>query len=112
MKDRTDTTLGRFTFDDNTQKSTTFDLAFPNTLVIELKNNTDENFVVHLKSVKLSGLHLSTHIVNQICQFRAFGSTHKIVSPTWHQSGIILIDFFAQDWIQYHLLYGNKINKP
>jgi len=111
LKDRNNTRINTITFEDDTKKSTTFNLSFPNTLKIELTNTADGNFSVHLESVKLSGLYLTDQIVDQICHVHFPDSDTTLVSRTWNQSGVISIDFFAADWIQYHLLYGNKITK-
>jgi hypothetical protein len=111
LKDRNNTIINTITFEDDTKKSTTFDLSFPNTLKIKLTNAADGNFSVHLESVKLSGLYLTDQILDQICHVHFLDSDTTLVSRTWNQSGVISIDFFAADWIQYHLLYGNKITK-
>lgn len=83
--------------------------SLPNQLRFILKNIDSQSACVTLKSLILGGLPLPQHIIEQICCFTPINSTRSIVLPCWHQEGEIIVDFFASDWIQYHLLYGNKI---
>jgi hypothetical protein len=82
----------------------------PNQLRFILKNINFQSASVTLKSLILGGLPLPQHIIEQICCFTPINSTHSIFLPCWNQEGEVTIDFFAGDWVQYHLLYGNKIN--
>lgn len=84
-----------------------FDFSVPNQLFIDILNQ-DSNFI-RLKTCRLGGLDLPQHILNQVCQFIPSGSKQQTITTLWNQSGKVYIDFFAADWIQYHLLYGNKI---
>ena len=111
LKDRNHRIIDQVVFGNNTQKSTTFDLSFPNTLYIEIENRGHNNFLIHLEKIKLSGLSLPDQIIDQICQFRQTGTDVTTISRSWNQLGTVSIDFFASDFIQYHLLYGNKITK-
>jgi hypothetical protein len=86
-----------------------FKFSVPNQLRFILKNINSEGSSVTLKSLILGGLPLPQHIIEQICCFTPINSTHSSVLPCWYQEGEITVDFFAGDWVQYHLLYGNKI---
>ena len=83
--------------------------SLPNRLRFILKNINSQSACVTLKSLILGGLPLPQHIIEQICCFTPINSTHSSVLSCWYQEGEITIDFFAGDWVQYHLLYGNKI---
>ena len=85
-----------------------FKFSIPNQLLFDLKKLGSPPASVTLKKVILGGLELTPNILGQICQFIPVGSDNPIVMPTW-QEGKVNIDFFAEDWVQYHLLYGNKI---
>lgn len=111
LKDRHHTLINRVFFDDSIQQSVMFDLAFPNTLLIKVENKPDNGASIYLAKMSLSGLSLTDNILDQICQYRALGSDHIMITRSWHRTGTIKIDFFASNWIQYHLLYGNKITK-
>ena len=108
LKDRSGKLLDKLVFADSTEKSTTFDLLFPNTMYIEIET---DNCLVHLKSMSLSGLSLTDYIIDQICSYQPVTSNAVTVTRSWYQTGTVSIDFFAPDWIQYHLLYRNKITK-
>lgn len=70
----------------------------------------EPNQSVECNKLVLGGLLLSNSILNQVCQFTADSDCKTpTVTTRYYSDGIISIDFFAADWIQYHLLYGNKI---
>lgn len=100
--------VDKIMFVDCIENTVTFDIVFPNTLCIEIK---DIKHAVSLKNIILSGLPLPDRILDQICHYRASTLDSEIVTRQWHHDGTVRIDFFASDWIQYHLLYGNKISK-
>jgi hypothetical protein len=84
--------------------------TFPNTLSIKLLfDPAGAPGSVYLESLVIGGLALPTGILDQICQFTPKNSNQSIITRHWHDSGNIAIDFFSADWVQYHLLYGNKI---
>lgn len=85
-------------------------IKFPNTLKIYL--NIPDTLVrpIRLEKLSLGGLALAENVLDQICQYTPAGSNDVLVTRDWHKSGSISIDFFAADWVQYHLLYGNKFS--
>jgi hypothetical protein len=111
LNDRFGSLNNNLSFAEHTEATTTFDILFPNTLCIEIKNSDHNECVIHLKSMSLSGLALPENILDQICHYRPLDSDVATVTRHWHQIGAVTIDFFAANWVQYHLLYGNKIIK-
>ena len=87
----------------------TSNLEFPNQLRIELSSSNATPKSAKLLSLDLGGLFLPKNILDQICQFCPTGSDHPMITTEWHSEGTVIIDFFANNWIEYHLLYGNKI---
>lgn len=85
----------------------TFKILVPNQLTFVIENSNSNP--VTLKKCSLGGLEIPTSILNQICNFTPLGEADPIVTTNWWQDGKVVIDFFAGDWVQYHLLYGNKI---
>jgi len=83
-----------------------FKFLVPNQLTFVLTNLRSS---VVLKKCVLGGLELTPAILSQICNFTPAGASDSIVTTDWWQDGKVVIDFFAGDWVQYHLLYGNKI---
>ena len=110
IRDRTSVVLDKIIFSDNTQKSTTISIPFPNTLYIDIENTQDDTFV-QIESMFLSGLAIPKHIIDQIFYFTKLESSDTTVITSWVGNGVVKIDFFAADYVQYHLLYGNKISK-
>jgi hypothetical protein len=108
VRDRSNTIINLQTFTENT-KLLCFDMAFPNTLFIDIYNDQSQPISIELSELKLSGLDLPIDILDQICHFTPQSSESNIVTRKWHSQGLVQIDFFAADWVQYHLLYGNKI---
>lgn len=85
-----------------------FEFSVPNQLTFVLTNLGPQASVV-LKKCSLGGLELSQNILYQICNFVPVSTNEPLVTTKWWEDGKVTIDFFAGDWIQYHLLYGNKI---
>jgi len=85
-----------------------FKFSIPNQLLFHIKQLGSEAASVSLKKITLGGLDLAPNILDQICNYTPANLDKFIVTTTWQQ-GKVNIDFFAADWIQYHLLYGNKI---
>lgn len=109
IRDRQNIIVDNIAFDTIQAQSVSFDLEFPNRLFFDL--SIPQGSVVKLNRFVLSGLEMNVRILDQICNFQPTNSDTITVTRTWDQSGTAFIDFFAQDWVQYHLLYGNKINK-
>lgn len=101
--------INNIIFTDKTEQTIAFDMSFPNRLFFDLSIKDGNS--IRLTKLILSGLPINENILDQICIFQSQDSDTTIVTRQWTQSGNAFIDFFAQDWIQYHLLYGNKINK-
>jgi len=110
IRDRQNVVSDNIVFDHCQTQTVSFDIDFPNRLFFDL--SVPQNNNIRLNQIILSGLELNARILDQICNFQPTGSSDTItVTRSWNQSGTVFIDFFAQDWVQYHLLYGNKINK-
>ena len=101
--------LAKIVSSDGLQVKINSKFSLPNQLRFILKNIDSQSASVTLKSLILGGLPLPQHIIEQICCFSPTDSMHSIFSHCWTQDGKVIIDFFAGDWVQYHLLYGNKI---
>lgn len=85
-------------------------ITFPNTLSFQLHNHTNNNFVT-LKQLWIGGIELQKNILDQICLFQPTNQNKTTITTNWHNNGIVNIEFFAPDFIQYHLIYNNKINQ-
>lgn len=85
-----------------------FKFSVPDQLTFTLTNLGPQASVI-LKKCSLGGLELSQNILDQICNFVPASTNEPLVTTKWWEDGKVTIDFFAGDWIQYHLLYGNKI---
>lgn len=68
-----------------------------------------DNPPLQLESCRLGGLLMSKAMIDQICIFYP-DNGDRIVTPNWWTNGNVNIDFFSPDWVQYHLLYGNRID--
>ncbi|WP_353480122.1 hypothetical protein [Haliscomenobacter sp.] len=84
-----------------------FKVLVPNQLTFVIEHSGSNPVI--LKKCSLGGLEIVTSMLNQICNFTPLGASDPIVTTNWWQDGKVVIDFFAGDWVQYHLLYGNKI---
>jgi len=85
-----------------------FKFSVPNQLLFNINQLGSESSSVSLKKITLGGLDLTPKILDQICIYTPVNLDKSIVTTSWQQ-GKVSIDFFAEDWIQYHLLYSNKI---
>jgi hypothetical protein len=107
--DRDDKILHTLNFNVSETKGVTIDVPFPNTVFINIADHQKHGVDIRLESLILSGLPLPDHILDQICSFCADDDTSSSVTRSWHRNGKVTIEFFAMNWIEYHLLYGNKI---
>ena len=85
-----------------------FKFSVPNQLLFNINQLGSKSSSVSLKKITLGGLDLTPKILDQICIYTPVNLDKSIVTTKWQQ-GKVSIDFFAEDWIQYHLLYSNKI---
>ena len=108
IRDRSDTLVDRKMFERKTE-SFTFEISFPNVLYINIHDNRANMPMVELSRLNLIGLDLPNRLLDQVCHFKPQGSDNEIITRKFHSAGLAWIDFFAADSIQYHLLYGNKI---
>jgi hypothetical protein len=109
IRDRQNVVADNIVFSNDQTQTVSFDIDFPNRLFFDVL--IPQGNKIQLNQIILSGLELNAHILDQICNFQPIGSDTITVTRFWNQSGTVFIDFFAQDWVQYHLLYGNKIIK-
>lgn len=85
-----------------------FDISFPNRLRIQITGI--RSGAVRLNRACLGLLELPKSIIQQICIFQATDTNAPTVTPNWHTNGEVCIDFFANNFIEYHLLYGNRFD--
>jgi len=109
IRDKHQTFVENVTFNNCNQQTISLDIKFPNTLFVDIVIDDNIPSFIYLEKLTLAGLALSDHVMEQICIFSSESSNETKVSRTWNQSGTVLFEFFALDWIQYHLLYKNKI---
>lgn len=83
-------------------------ITFPNTLTFQLSNHSSNAFV-KLQQLWVGGIRLQQNIIDQICLFQPENQNTTIVTNNWYHNGTIKIEFFTPDFIQYHLIYNNKI---
>jgi len=108
VRDRSNTIVSLQPFTEQI-KVLDFNIVFPNSLFIDIYNDQPQPMLIELTGLKLSGLSLPIRILDQICQFKSRPQENHVITRKWHSEGLVQIDFFAPDWIQYHLLYQNKI---
>lgn len=92
-----------------TESEVNFKFSVPNQLIFVISNSSSIPTTCILKKCSLGGHEFPPSMLNQICNFTPSNSTDSIVTTNWWQNGKAVIDFFAGDWVQYHLLYNNKI---
>ena len=78
-------------------------IELPNKIILDVSTITS----IKLKELWLGNIKLSNTMLDQICMFTNLKDIRKITT-FWDSSGRVLIDFFSPDFIQYHLIYGNK----
>lgn len=83
-------------------------LAFPEKLHIAIDMLPSQTSKIHLAAMKVGTIWLSDAVLSQICRYQPINQP-ALITRDWFTSGSVIIDFFAGDWVQYHLLYGNKI---
>lgn len=74
-------------------------LDFPSVLTFTVNEVTH---YAKLTSLKVGGIPVPEHMLNQICLFE------DKVTTFWTTPGTAKIEFFSSDFIQYHLLYNNR----
>lgn len=80
-------------------------ITVPDTLILHLQGLSTGN--LRLVDLNLGGLSLHNKILDQICHYTDVDGNQQIMRE-WHKDGTVMIDFFAKDWLQYHMIYGNK----
>jgi len=80
-------------------------IDLPNSLNLLINNPT--NSFVHLQNLWLGGIKLSESILCQIGNFTDTKS-NSTYTTYWTTSGKATINFHSNDFIQYHLINGNK----
>jgi len=94
---------------DESLRTFDFNISFPNQISFVLENNAASPRPVRLISLILGGLALPKHILDQICRYQNHDTGQEIITTDWITSGTVVIDFFTSNWIEYHLIYGNRI---
>jgi len=100
--------LARVVAQDLIESTINLKFSIPNQITFVISNLQSGPNLVKLKKCSLGGLELTQSILDQICMFTPLGD-EPIVTTNWWKDGKVIIDFFANNWVQYHLLYGNKI---
>ena len=83
-------------------------IDLPNTLTLLINNPT--NSFVQLQDLWLGGIKLPKSILEQVGNFTDTKST-STYTTYWTTSGKATINFHSNDFIQYHLINGNKFYK-
>ena len=83
-------------------------IQMPNQLTFNISNLGPGQYI-KLKHMALGGLALPFSIIEQIC-INIDTDGNRRVMPIWYTNGLVKIDLFASDFVQYHLLYNNKID--
>jgi hypothetical protein len=81
-------------------------IEFPNTLTLAIDNPTGT--FIKLKDLWLGGIKLPKNVLYQIGNFTDTKS-NSTYTTYWTTSGTATINFHSNDFIQYHLIYGNKL---
>lgn len=92
---------------DNNEVKFNFGINFPNQLIFSI-NGVLPGQCVQVKEMWVGTLKLPESIVCQIFSFVDHSGSEMIVHR-WPSNGTATVNLFAEDWVQYHLLYGNKI---
>ena len=101
--------LAKITNNQDSTVDVTVKFILPNCITFTVSNIPPGYNSVELQSCSLGGLELGKDILNKICHYTPSDTGTEIVSTRWWTDGKAKIDFYAQDWVQYHLLHGNKI---
>lgn len=83
-------------------------IDLPNTLILLINNPT--NSFVQLQDLWLGGIKLPKNILEQVGNFTDTKS-NSTYTTYWTTSGKATINFHSNDFIQYHLINGNKFYK-
>lgn len=79
----------------------------PNQLTIAI-DNVLSGYIVKVLEMKIGPIKLSNSILSQIFSFYD-QQDNQVTTYVWRSNGKAVVDLFSEDWIQYHLLYRNKI---
>ena len=83
-------------------------IQMPNQLTVTIRDMSPGQHI-KLTQMALGGLGLPFSIIEQIC-ISVDTDNNERVMPIWYANGLVKIDLFASDFVQYHLLYNNKID--
>lgn len=89
------------------QSKISFYTTFPNQLSFTIQNRLPDHWA-EVEEMWVGSLKLPKSIITQIFLCTDQDNNTKITSY-WKNNCVITVDLFAGDWVQYHLLYGNKI---
>ena len=81
-------------------------IELPNTLTLAIDNPIGT--FIKLKDLWLGGIKLPENLLYQISNFTDTKS-NSTYTAYWTTSGTATINFHSNDFIQYHLMYGNKL---
>jgi hypothetical protein len=79
-------------------------IEIPNTLEFNISHC--ENSYLKILQIWLGGVEIPGWFLNQICNF--YVDNDKSITTYWNKPGLVKLEFFSPDFIQYHLIYGNK----
>lgn len=80
-------------------------INLPNKITLSLKNF--HGSFIKLQKIQLGTIDIPSQKLSQICNFTD-SHGNSFISSYWKTPGTISIDFFSADFIQYHLINGNK----
>ena len=85
-------------------------ISLPNCLTLTLNDLGEHpSKAIRLDSMKLGSLAVPVSTIDQMCRFQPMHGNSEMVTRHWWCDGCVVIDLFAKDWVQFHLIYGHKI---
>lgn len=83
-------------------------VVFPGQLHMKISNLSGQSGSCTLSAVCIGGLNIPSNKLATLC-YTVDETGTGVWMPQAYTDATITLDFFAKDWIQYHLLIGNKI---
>lgn len=85
-------------------------ISLPNRLTLTLNDLGEHpSRAIKLDSMTLGSLAVPVSTIDQMCRFQPMHGDSEMVTRHWWCEGCVIIDLFAKDWVQFHLIYGHKI---
>jgi hypothetical protein len=87
-----------------------FKIDFPNRVEFLINNLADPGQWIEVQEIWIGSLKLPKSITCQIFEL-VDNNNNTHISEHWNRNGTVTVNLFAEDWVQYHLLYSNKISR-